>query len=153
MEQNNSSQIKNYLILFLLIYTSLTTALILISYIFDFDPGSGGNIGITIGASFYTSFKFVNEHKRAPNKYEKNYLVWGCLAILIIVSLLAAGLYISIVAGPEGFQELLDLYNELPGSIWIGIYFGVTLFLYVLLNLSFGWQARKIAAKLNKLAN
>jgi len=115
---------------------------------FDIDLGSGANIAILMGASVVTSNQFVTTNKRAPREAEKKNLIFGCLLSSFAISISGALILISIFLDIQDLLEIARILPELLGFTWLAILAAITLFHYLVLNLSFGWHANRHATKL-----
>jgi|GEM_PF-634136 len=145
--ENKVSTIK-YVGLFALLYAILMAFFDLIAHGFDIDLGSGTNIAMLMGAAMVTSNQFVTINKRAPKQPEKNKIVLGCLLSSFVISVVGALLLIIIALGPQGLAEITRILPKLSALTWLVIMAAVTLFHYLMLNLSFGWHANRYAKKI-----
>lgn len=148
MTTNNEVPIIKYVGFFALLYAILMTFFNLLAHGFDIDLGSGTNIAMLMGASVVTSNQFVTINKRAPKKQEKNKLILGCLLSAFSISVVGVLILISIALGTQGLAEIIRIFPRLSALMWLIIMASVTLFHYLMLNLTFGWHANRYAKKI-----
>ncbi|WP_217474743.1 ABZJ_00895 family protein [Stutzerimonas stutzeri] len=152
MTSKNEISITKYVGLFALLNAILMIFFNSLAHGFDIDLGSGANIAMLIGASMITSNQFVTINKRAPDKAEKNKLILGCLLSSIAMSIAGVAILISVALGPQGLTEITRILPKLSTLTWLVIIGAVTLIHYLMLNLSFGWHANKLASKIQSKA-
>ena len=148
MTSENEVSIIKYVELFALLYAILMAFFNLIAHGFDIDLGSGTNIAMLMGASVVTSNQFVTINKRAPEQSEKNKIILGCLLSSFAISVAGVLILISIALGTQGLAEITRILPRLSTLMWLVIMAAVTLFHYLMLNLSFGWHANRYAKKI-----
>jgi len=140
-------KIKKYVLIFSGYYIVLMSALNILAHGFDIDLGSSADLGILIGSAYAAAIKFVTESGRAPSTREKRLLSLGCLFSSFVLSFSLALVVIPVAGGPEAMEELSELFSALSPIIWISIIVVIGLLYYFLLNMIFGWGARKYAEK------
>ncbi len=141
MTSKNEISVIKYVGLFALLNAALMLFFNVLAHGFDIDLGSGANIAMLMGASIATSNQFVTINKRAPNKTEKNKLILGCLLSSVAISVAGVAILISVALGPQGLAEITSFLPALSIQTWLIVISAVTLFYYLMLNLSFGWHA------------
>ncbi|WP_256681135.1 ABZJ_00895 family protein [Pseudomonas sp. IC_126] len=144
----NEVSVINYVGLFALLNAALMLFFNVLAHGFDIDFGSGANIAMLMGASMTTSNQFVSINKRAPNKSEKNKLILGCLLSSAAISATGVAILFFVALGPQGLIEITRFLPRLSTLTWLAIMTAVTLFYYLMLNLSFGWHANRYATKI-----
>ena len=152
MTSKNEISVVKYVGLFALLNAALMLFFNVLSHGFDIDLGSGANIAMLMGASIITSNQFVTINKRAPDKREKNKLILGCLISSVAISIAGVAILISVVLGPQGITEITRIVPALSAPTWLIIISAVTSFYYLMLNLSFGWHANKLAMRIQAKA-
>ncbi|QUE77464.1 ABZJ_00895 family protein [Stutzerimonas stutzeri] len=152
MTSKNEIPVVKYVGLFALLNAALMLFFNVLAYGFDIDLGSGANIAMLMGASIITSNQFVAINKRAPDKREKNKLILGCLLSSVAISIAGVAILISVVLGPKGITETTKALPTLSTPTWLIIISAVTAFYYLMLNLSFGWHANKLAMRIQAKA-
>ncbi|WP_407291495.1 ABZJ_00895 family protein [Stutzerimonas zhaodongensis] len=152
MTSKNEISVIKYVGLFALLNAALMLFFNVLALGFDIDFGSGANIAILMGASVVTSNQFVTANKRAPDKSEKNKLIFGCLLSAIAISIVGVAILISIAFGPRGLAEIKSILPALSMQTWFVIISAVTFFHYLMLSLSFGWHANRLAMKIQSKA-
>lgn len=148
MTSNNEVSIKKYVGLFALLYTALMALFNILAHSFEIDVGSGANIAMLMGASVITSNQFVAINKRAPDKAERIKITLGCLLSSFAISALGVLILISVALDFQELTEITKILPKLSTVTWLIIMTAVTLFHYLVLNLSFGWHANRHATKL-----
>lgn len=148
MTTNNDVSIIKYVGLFALLYAILMAFFNLLAHGLDIDFGTGANIAMLMGAAMATYNQFVINNKRAPKQSEKNKIALGCLLSTFAISAVGILILISVALGAPGLSEITGILPKLPALTWIVIMTVVTLFHYLMLNLSFGWHANKYAKKI-----
>jgi len=148
MPTKDDVSIIRYVGLFALLHAALMAIFNLIAHGFDIDFGSGANIAMLMGASIITSNQFVAINKRAPKQSEKNKIILGCLLATFAISVVGVLILISVALGFQGLTEISRILPRLSALTWLVIMTAVTLFHYLMLNLSFGWHANKYAKKI-----
>ncbi|MCQ4312827.1 ABZJ_00895 family protein [Pseudomonas stutzeri] len=148
MTSENEVSIIKYVGLFALLYAILMAFFNYIAHGLDIDLGSGANIAMLMGASVITSNQFVTINKRAPEKTEKNKMILGCLLSSLAISIVGTLILISVALGTQGLAEITSILPRLSSLTWLIIMTAVTLFHYLMLNLSFGWHANRYATKI-----
>lgn len=152
MTSKNEISVINYVGLFALLNAALMLFFNVLAYGFDIDLGSGANIAMLMGASIITSNEFVTINQRAPDKTEKYNLILGCLLSSVAISIAGVAILISVVLGPQGITEITGIFSALSAPTWLIIISAVTSVYYLMLNLSFGWHANKLAMKIRSKA-
>lgn len=152
MTSKNEISVVKYVGLFALLNAALMLFFNVLAHGFDIDLGSGANIAMLMGASIATSNQFVAINKRAPNKTEKNKLILGCLLSSVAISVAGVAILISVALGPQGLTEITSILPALSIQTWLIIISAVTAFYYLMLNLSFGWHAKKLAMRIQSKA-
>lgn len=148
MTLKNKVSVTKYVGLFALLNAILMLFFNVLAHGFDIDLGSGANIAMLMGASIVTSNQFVTINKRAPDKTEKNKLILGCLLSSVAISVAGVAILIFVALGPQGLTEITRILPRLSILTWLAIMTAVTLFHYLMLNLSFGWHANRYATKI-----
>lgn len=131
---------KKYILVFSVAYA---IAMIIIATLETFFKAPTGSsiICLISGGSCAASF-FVKDHQRIPDPSEKKSLVWGCFFASIIVSIIAT--VISLIIFPET-APFLSAIADLPIWIWLIAISFTALLHYLVLSLSFGWVAKRLA--------
>lgn len=148
MTSKNEISVIKYVGLFALLNAALMLFFNVLAHGFEIDLGSGANIAMLMAASIVTSNQFVAINKRAPDKTEKNKLILGCLLSSVAISAAGVAILISVALGPQGLVEITRILPALSTQTWLIMIIAVTLFYYLMLSLSFGWHANKLAAKI-----
>lgn len=152
MTSNDNISIGKYVGLFALLY-ALTMALFnILAHGFDIDLGPGANIAILMAASMVTSNQFATINRRAPRKAEKTKIILGCLLSSFAISAFGVLTLTFIAVGIQETMEITSILPQLSTLTWLVIVTAVTLFHYLVLNLSFGWHATKYASKIQPTA-
>jgi hypothetical protein len=141
-----SASLNRYWMTFAAIYGGAMLLVNVLVHGFDLDLGSGANLAMLFAAGYGTAIKFVTDNKRAPDAAEKRKLALGSLAIAWLLSIFAVVLMV-IGLGEDVSRELFEVLQKVPAVVWILIVSVITLLYYLLLNLMYGWGARRYAAK------
>ncbi|MCG7958190.1 MAG: ABZJ_00895 family protein [Candidatus Thiodiazotropha taylori] len=138
MEENVT--IGKYIIWFAIVNLSLTVCFSIAFILLEIDSNTSAVIGALVGAAMVAGSKFIQDHKRVPNRTEKTKLVWLSYLTSWLISLLLLGGFI--LATSEGSQLL-----EMMKSVNMGIILGAIIFFSIVilatLSLSYGFLARK----------
>jgi hypothetical protein len=131
-----------YIFVFGSTYLAALIAYLVISTLVDISGSA--NIGMLLVAAIVTSLGFVKNEERAPTPEEKRVLVWASFfaACVISCALVAVFLFVS----PDG-PALIAQLKQVSATIWLIAFAVVTLIHIVVLNLCYGWAARKFAAR------
>lgn len=148
MTSKTEVSIIKYVGLFALLYAILMAFFNFLAHGLGIDLGSGANIAMLMGASVITSNQFVTINKRAPKRPEKTKIILGCLLSSFAISVAGALILISVALGAQGLTEIMRILPRLSTLTWLVIMAAVTLFHYLMLNLSFGWHANRYATKI-----
>lgn len=140
----------NYIIKFILGYTIGLVLLSAIFHIFELEGNSGASIGVLIGVAIYVVGKFIQDHKRVPDKKEKSKLVWSSLVMSWLISIALLIVYVFVVDGGKGLSDLRQLLAEINMIVMVGVIAFVTLINWALLSYSYGGLARKQFEKSKK---
>ncbi|GAA5558031.1 hypothetical protein Asch01_02781 [Acinetobacter schindleri] len=81
-------------------------------------PGSSTAIPALFGAGAAAAIKFVQDQQRLPSAIEKKQLIWGCLAISVLIGLI---LSLSILGIAEQREIILSMLESLSFGIWISV--------------------------------
>ena len=88
---------------------------------------------------------FVKEQSRAPNKVEKNQLVWGCFISSIVIASLFSLIFLIVSVGIDSFNSAIrNVFDLMPLWLLILSIFIAILIQYWILKFSFGYFANKI---------
>lgn len=140
---NQSFNSLKYLSLFAVFYivTSLVASFIL--QYFEIERNFGISIGILIASAMAVSNKFVADESRVPARSEKHILIWGSIAISIVVSIIGLVLIAAIENIPVG--EIFAIFAQVPLSfLAIGMLL-VTGAYWLILFFCYGRGAKAIA--------
>ena len=96
--------IKKYIFIFNLAYIVLSILLLILSSFIDLPNTTSAVVSIMTAAIFTTQF-FVKEQSRAPNKVEKNQLVWGCFISSIVIASLFSLIFLIVSVGIDSFNS------------------------------------------------
>jgi uncharacterized membrane protein len=152
MTSKSKVPVIKYVGLFALLNAALMLFFNVLAHGFDIDLGSGANIAMLMGASMTTSYQFVTINKRAPDKTEKHKLILGCLLSSVAISVAGVAILISVALGPQGLAEITSILPALSIQTWLVVITAATLFYYLMLSLSFGWHANKLATNIQSKA-
>lgn len=141
-------KLQRYFILFGAIYVALMAITSLIVYFTGTSLGVVGSLAYLVGAGSGTASLFVREQRRAPEPLEKRNLALGCVGVTLLISTVMT---LSLVVGNVGLIQapsaLASAFSALSPLAWLaalvliaGIYYGI-------LNLFFGWFARRQASR------
>lgn len=118
MNQISDNFIKRYCGLYALYYIGLSVLLAVVAAIINWDSSSSMGIVIAMIAAYAPGEKFVKDHGRPPEKYEKRLfaIVSTLIAVLLpLVPVLAAAAFVS----AEERAELWAPYAEIPPVVWL----------------------------------
>ncbi|ATO19803.1 hypothetical protein BS636_09130 [Acinetobacter sp. LoGeW2-3] len=130
--------IKKYLGYFTMVYLVAILIVAGLSIFIDL-PGSSIAIPALFGAGTAAAIKFVQDQQRLPTATEKKQLVWGCIGISVLISLI---LSLSILGISEEREIILDMLESLPVGIWVIVLLLGLAIQYVVLALCFGWMSK-----------
>ena len=145
-----TTNINKYIINFTLGYVIGLIALTIIFHFLNLENNSGASIGVLIGAAMFSAGKFIQDHKRVPDKKEKSRLVWTSLAISWLVSIVLLIASVLIFDGQQGLNDLSLLIQELNALIITGIIVFLSLIQFLVLSFSYGYLAQKQYTGLKK---
>ncbi len=136
--------IKKYIFIFNLAYIVLSILLLILSSFIDLPNTTSAVVSIMTAAIFTTQF-FVKEQSRAPNKVEKNQLVWGCFISSIVIASLFSLIFLIVSVGIDSFNSAIrNVFDLMPLWLLILSIFIAILIQYWILKFSFGYFANKI---------
>lgn len=146
-QQNQSVNSVKYLFLFAVFYivTSLIASFIL--QYFELERNFGISIGILIASAMAVSNKFVSDENRVPARSEKHILIWGSIAISIVVSIFGLVLIAVIENIPLG--EIFAIFTQVPLSFLAVGMLLVTGAYWLILFFCYGSGAKIIAKSRN----
>lgn len=114
--------------------------------VIDIDLGHSLEFTLVLAAALGVSSKFVQENSRAPTLQEKRRLSLYCTGIAMLFSMLSMFVFLPVFVGLEEAKMVWLMLVELPFVVWLvilGFSLGV---IYLILNMVFGWFARKTLA-------
>ncbi|MEW8254317.1 MAG: ABZJ_00895 family protein [Candidatus Thiodiazotropha taylori] len=145
MEENVT--IGKYIIWFAIVNLALTVCFSIALILLEIDSNTSAVIGALVGAAMVAGSKFIQDHKRVPNRSEKTKLVWLSYLTTWLVSLVLLGGFV--MTTNEGSKRL-----EVMRSISIGDIDAVIVFFSIVilgtLTLSYGLLARKQLESIKK---
>lgn len=145
--ESDSVATRKYVMTFSLVYAALVIIIDILLNILDFNLGAASYFVLLIAAALYAVIKFSDDHKRAPNKHEKNRLIRHCLLASILISILDMCIVILITTGSLGFTEISTALGSIPAAWWLAIIAFALALYYLLLLMVFGWAAARYASK------
>lgn len=142
--------LQRYFMLFAVIYVALMAAISLIVYFTGTSLGVIASLAYLIGAASGTASLFVREQQRAPETSEKHSLALGCVGVTFLISLITT---LALVIGNVGLAQapaaFASAFSALSPLAWIVVLLLIAAIYYGILNLFFGWFARRQAARLS----
>ncbi|MCG7874106.1 MAG: ABZJ_00895 family protein [Candidatus Thiodiazotropha weberae] len=138
MEENVT--ISKYVIWFTVVNLSLTICISIALILLEIDSSTSATIAALVGAAMVAGSKFIQDHKRVPNRSEKTKLVWLSYLTTWLVSLLLLGGFV--LATNEGSQ-LLEVMTSVSMGIIVGVFVFFSIVILGTLSLSYGFLARK----------
>ncbi|MCG7939427.1 MAG: ABZJ_00895 family protein [Candidatus Thiodiazotropha lotti] len=138
MEENVT--ISKYVIWFTVVNLSLTICISIALILLEIDSSTSATIAALGGAAMVAGSKFIQDHKRVPNRSEKTKLVWLSYLTTWLVSLLLLGGFV--LATNEGSQ-LLEVMTSVSMGIIVGVFVFFSIVILGTLSLSYGFLARK----------
>ncbi|MCG7922619.1 MAG: ABZJ_00895 family protein [Candidatus Thiodiazotropha lotti] len=138
MEENVT--ISKYVIWFTVVNLSLTICISIALILLEIDSSTSATIAALVGAAMVAGSKFIQDHKRVPNRSEKTKLVWLSYLTTWLVSLLLLGGFV--LATNEGSQLLEVMISVSMGNI-VGVFVFFSIVILGTLSLSYGFLARK----------
>ncbi len=146
-----SVNIRKYIISFSACYTIGVVTVFIVLTVLDLEGNSGISVGILIASALYAVIKFIDDNKRAPNKTEKNKLVWQSLLMSWLVSLVLFLIAAVVILETEDISFLGELVTQTNIAIFLGAAVFITLIQWGILVYSYGPLAkRRYAALLKK---
>ncbi|MBW9270738.1 MAG: ABZJ_00895 family protein [Candidatus Thiodiazotropha sp. (ex. Lucinisca nassula)] len=138
MEENVT--IGKDVIWFAVINLALTVCFSIALILLEIDSNTSAIIASLVGAAMIAGSKFIQDHKRVPNRSEKTKLVWLSYLTSWLVSLLLLSGFI--LATSEGSQ-LLGMVKSINMGIILGAIIFFSIVILATLSLSYGFLARK----------
>ncbi len=138
MEQEIS--VIKYVFRFAVAYLVLLVVLGVLAVLLNMDSNTGASIGALVASAIMVISKFVQENKRIPSVSEKKKLVWFSYLACWAVSIVLFAVFIVISGEVEEVVEFLTTVNM---PVAIGAIVFVSIFYLGILDLSYGYMARK----------
>lgn len=135
------------LVTFAIAYIVLTIAFIVVQFFLPLDASM--SIPVLIAAGIFTTYRFINAHKRPFTSGEKHKMALGSLLISLAVSIiLLAGVALS--AGGELEAMLRVVFQELRDNwhIFLLVLAGLLVLHWLALFLTYGWITRRLASRM-----
>jgi hypothetical protein len=141
---------KKYAFIFSVSYLAIATLLAFIAESLKIKAGASFGFSAIFAASLFASWMFTRDRQREPTVGETKTYAWQSLSGLWLVSLLVAGIAISIFATVEELKILLELLamKWFLGAMTFGALL-ISAISYIVIRWSFGWYARMAFKSVN----
>ena len=130
---------RKYILIFSGTYSFAFVAAIVLSAMFALDGSF--TVATLMAGAMITSMLFVKDHKRSPNKTEKRTLVWGSLLSSILISSIAAAIFLALSAERSSIIEVL---TPIPLWMWILSVVVISVIYAAFLSFCYGWLTEKL---------